>query len=161
MIAGTLLVLIAFVPMWGSYSSISPTGKVLGRGDLDGWGSYGFATNLALLLTLSLILLIVSRAIGLDLDVPRREWAYTALSLAAAGLLFAALVGGPVLDVPGKAEEHDVARGPLAYVSLAFACLSILGARLHRMEARSLGGEPKPDRTSQTAKTSRGIDATR
>lgn len=128
---GALLFSISFIPLWGSYSSVSASGRLLGHGDLDGWGSYGFAANLALLLTLSLLLLIATRAAGIDIDIPRRGVTYAALSLATCLLLVAAVVGGPVVDVPGRGREHGVTRGPLAYLSLVLAALMFHGSRLH------------------------------
>jgi hypothetical protein len=154
-ICSGLLVLFSFFPLWAKYESSVGGEEATERG--SAWSNaFNFTAKLAILLAITLLVLVVLRALGSSFDLGvNRGLIYLALGGLATLLLFFLLLTGPK-DIPGASEaeemaealgvdiSYEVSRGIMLFVGFFLAIGTVIGSYLHM---QTEADEPAPPTT--------------
>jgi amino acid transporter len=138
-ICSGLLVLFSFFPLWAKYEY--DFGGISDSERYSAWSdAFTFLSKLAILLALTVLVLVILRGVGKNLNLPT-GLIYVGLGGLTSLLMLLLVITGPreigeipgvgEIDLQGLEQSFEVSRGIMLFVGLALAIGMLIGGYLH------------------------------
>jgi hypothetical protein len=136
-----LLVLLSFFPLWAKYEV--EFGGVSDSERYSAWSdAFNFLSKLAILLALTVLVILVVKAVGKDIKLPvNTGLLYVVLGGLSSLLLLLLVITGPrdVTEIPGVSgvdlsgfeDAFEVSRGIMLFIGLVLALGILVGGYMH------------------------------